>query len=163
MKCAVSTQAPTNTNSEYNQVLQSMGQSGGNGIEVAPKGCTPISTDVCKSGFMAPSENITRPENALATCCKCREGETCDYCLDKENCTGAEKEIYVTNNDCFSQTIATTTVPEPSPGPLPGPSPEIIKKEESFNLMKFKWYIVAFIVLLIIIFIIRRNLKPQSS
>ena len=104
-------------------------------IEVTPKGCVPISEDVCKSGYKAFSENITFPENALDSCCRCKEGETCEYCNDPSNCTEREKDLYVTNEDCFAQKST-------------GPSPEIIPEEMSF-FEKNKWYILLLILLVI--------------
>jgi hypothetical protein len=70
-------------------------------IKVEPKGCQPVSEDRCASGFMAPAESVTFPEDPLETCCKCKEGETCAYCLD-DVCTEEEKKKYVTNKDCFA-------------------------------------------------------------
>ena len=136
----------------------------GDQIEVTPKGCLPVSTDMCASGFMAPSENITHPEDALTSCCRCRDGETCEYCLDKDNCTDAEKNIYVTNNDCFMIEPSPSSSVEPSVGPSVGPSagPSAGSLVESFNLMKFKWYILAFIIILVIGFFVRRKSKIQS-
>ena len=69
-------------------------------IKVTPQGCKPVSEDRCASGFMAPAENVTFPKNPLETCCKCKEGEKCAYCLGEE-CTEAEKKKYVTDKDCF--------------------------------------------------------------
>jgi len=70
-------------------------------IKVTPKGCKPVSEDRCASGFMAPAENVTFPKNPLETCCKCKAGEKCAYCLGDE-CTDAEKKKYVTEKDCFA-------------------------------------------------------------
>jgi len=112
-------------------------------IEVTPKGCVPISEDVCKSGYKAFSENITFPENALDSCCRCKEGETCKYCIDPSNCTEQEKDLYVTNEDCFAEEEEEQRPQQPI-----GPSPEIIPEEMSF-FEKNKWYILLFILLLI--------------
>jgi hypothetical protein len=71
-------------------------------IKVTPQGCKPVSENRCASGFMAPAENVTFPENPLETCCKCKEGESCPYCLGSE-CTEAEKKKYVTDKDCFEK------------------------------------------------------------
>ena len=71
-------------------------------IKVTPQGCKPVSEDRCASGFMAPAENVTFPENPLETCCKCRAGETCAYCLGGE-CEDWEKKKYVTDKDCFEK------------------------------------------------------------
>ena len=70
-------------------------------IKVTPKGCKPVSEDRCASGFMAPAENVTFPKNPLETCCKCKAGEKCAYCLGDE-CTDAEKKKYVTEKDRFA-------------------------------------------------------------
>jgi len=87
-------------------------------IEMVPQGCLPVSEDVCKSGFKAVSENITFPDDALDTCCRCKEGETCKYCADPTNCTDREKKIYVTTEDCFGK------------APGPGPAPDSEEKVE---------------------------------
>lgn len=73
---------------------------GTDNIKVTPKGCKPVSEDRCASGFMAPADNVTFPKNPLETCCKCKAGEKCAYCLGNE-CTDAEKKKYVTDKDCF--------------------------------------------------------------
>jgi hypothetical protein len=71
------------------------------GVEIVPSGCEPVSEDVCKSGFMAPAENVSFPKNALKQCCKCRKGETCALCADPSACTDEEKEKFVGIKDCF--------------------------------------------------------------
>ncbi|MBT7400155.1 MAG: hypothetical protein HN774_03210 [Bacteroidetes Order II. Incertae sedis bacterium] len=71
------------------------------GVEIVPSGCEPVSEDVCKSGFMAPAENVSFPQNALKQCCKCRKGETCALCADPSACTDEEKEKFVGIKDCF--------------------------------------------------------------
>lgn len=71
------------------------------GVEIVPSGCEPVSEDVCKSGFMAPAENVSFPQNALKQCCKCRKGETCSLCADPSACTDEEKEKFVGIKDCF--------------------------------------------------------------
>ena len=86
------------------------------GIEIIPKGCEPVSEDICKSGFMAPTENVSFPDDALRQCCKCKEGETCSYCENPEACTEEEKDTFITNEDCFAASV--------------GPSPEEEKEEE---------------------------------
>src|SRR6056300_53874 len=75
-----------------------------NHIEIEPMGCRPVSPDVCKSGFMAPSENITKPEKSLDQCCKCKAGESCAFCIDPNKCSKEEKGRYVASDDddCFS-------------------------------------------------------------
>ena len=71
-------------------------------IKVTPQGCKPVSEDRCASGFMAPAANVTFPKNPLETCCKCKAGEKCAYCLGGE-CTGEEKKKYVTDKDCYEK------------------------------------------------------------
>ena len=112
-------------------------------IEVAPKGCVPVSEDVCKSGYKAFSKNITFPENSLDSCCKCKEGETCKYCNNPSNCTEEEKVLYVTNEDCFGEEEEELPVQQPTE-----PSSKIIPKEKSF-IEKNKWYILLAVLLLI--------------
>ena len=113
-------------------------------IEVTPKGCIPVSEDICKSGYKAFSENITFPENALDSCCRCKEGETCKYCNDPSNCTEEEKDLYVTNEDCFGE----EEEEEERVVQSTGPSPEIIPEEKSF-IEQNKWYILLGLLLLI--------------
>lgn len=76
--------------------------SGTDEIKVVPQGCKPVSEDRCASGFMAPAENVTFPKNPLETCCKCKEGEKCAYCLG-DKCTEEERKKYVTDKDCFEK------------------------------------------------------------
>jgi hypothetical protein len=87
------------------------------GIEIIPKGCEPVSEDICKSGFMAPTENVSFPENALKQCCKCKEGEACPYCENPDACTDEEKRDFITNEDCFAASVGPSSedVPEPEP------------------------------------------------
>lgn len=85
---------------------------GTDAIKVTPQGCKPVSVDRCASGFMAPAENVTFPENPLETCCKCKAGETCPYCLG-EQCEDWEKKKYVTDKDCFEK----PKEPEVDPSP----------------------------------------------
>jgi cobalamin biosynthesis Mg chelatase CobN len=75
------------------------------GVEIAPEGCHPVSTDECSSGYMAPSENVTFPENSIVKqCCKCKEGEKCNLCADPDACTEEEVEKYIsTNETCYGE------------------------------------------------------------
>lgn len=73
------------------------------GVEIVPYGCKPVSEDVCKSGFMAPAENVAFPKSGLRQCCKCRKGETCPLCADPSACTDEEKEKFVGVEDCFGK------------------------------------------------------------
>jgi hypothetical protein len=153
MDCAINPRKDTSEpESEYQKTLKEMGQTGDRKIEVTPKGCKPVSEDVCKSGFMAPSENVTFPENALSTCCKCKEGEVCQYCTDKNNCTDEEKNMYVTNEDCFDEMTAV------GPSPPSAPEPELKDRISSW-----KWYIGAAIglILMFIFMFIRRRRSTQ--
>lgn len=118
---------------------------GTDAIKVTPKGCKPVSEDRCASGFMAPAGNVTFPKNPLETCCKCKEGETCAYCLGEE-CTDDEKKKYVTDKDCF----------EPPPPP---PAKDLSK--DTKNLEKIispsfwrrnSW--VALVILMVVLYFI---------
>ena len=73
------------------------------GVEIVPSGCKPVSEDVCRSGFMAPAENVAFPKSGLRQCCKCRKGETCPLCADPSACTDEEKEKFVGVEDCFGK------------------------------------------------------------
>jgi hypothetical protein len=75
------------------------------GIEIIPEGCQPVSEDTCKSGYMAPSENVSFPKDALEQCCKCKEGETCSLCKDPDVCTEDEKEEFVAGDECFGTSM----------------------------------------------------------
>lgn len=83
-------------------------------IKVTPQGCKPVSVERCASGFMAPARNVTFPDDPLETCCKCKEGVKCPYCLGDE-CKDWEKKKYVTDKDCFE---------------LPPPVEEVQEEEE---------------------------------
>ena len=83
-------------------------------IKVTPQGCKPVSEDRCASGFMAPAENVTFPKNPLETCCKCKEGESCPYCLGGQ-CEDWEKKKYVTDEDCFEKPKEPEKKPTPDP------------------------------------------------
>ena len=75
------------------------------GVEIAPEGCHPVSTDECSSGYMAPSENVTFPENGIVKqCCKCKEGEKCNLCADPDACTEEEVEKFIsTDETCYGE------------------------------------------------------------
>lgn len=75
------------------------------GVEIAPEGCHPVSTDECSSGYMAPSENVTFPENSIVKqCCKCKEGEKCNLCADPDACTEEEVEMFIsTDETCYGE------------------------------------------------------------
>lgn len=90
-----------------------------NHVEIEPMGCVPVSPDICKSGFMAPTENITKPKNSLDQCCKCQPGKPCAFCIDETKCTEDEKEAFMADEDdeCFSED-ADEYVPVPPSKPL---------------------------------------------
>jgi hypothetical protein len=75
------------------------------GVEIAPEGCHPVSTDECSSGYMAPSENVTFPENSIVKqCCKCKEDEKCNLCADPDACTEEEVEKFIsTDETCYGE------------------------------------------------------------
>lgn len=112
------------------------------GIEIIPKGCEPVSEDICKSGFMAPAENVSFPEDALEQCCKCKEGETCSYCENPDACTEEEKEAFVTNEDCFVALI----------GPSPEEEEEETKEEDSSGDINILYVVGALVFMIIFIF-----------
>ena len=90
-----------------------------NHVEIEPAGCVPVSPNICKSGFMAPTENITKPKNSLDQCCKCQPGKPCAFCIDETKCTEDEKEAFMADEDdeCFSED-ADEYVPVPPSEPL---------------------------------------------
>jgi hypothetical protein len=155
MDCAINPKTESSeSQSDYQNILKEMEQTGDRKMEVTPKGCKPVSEDVCKSGFMAPSENVTFPENALATCCKCKEGEACSYCANKDSCTDEEKALFVTNLDCFTGTETGGSSPSSASASEPDMKSDMTKK-----LSSWKWYILAAIIIilgLIFMFIRRR-------
>lgn len=120
---------------------------GTDAIKVVPKGCKPVSKDRCASGFMAPAGNVTFPKNPLETCCKCKEGETCPYCLGAV-CTPAEKKKYVTDKDCYA---------EPQEPVIIAPSPIIQEQEETFSIWNEKviWVFGILIVSFIAMFFVK--------
>lgn len=115
-------------------------------IKIVPQGCKPVSVDRCASGFMAPAENVSFPENALETCCKCKEGETCPYCLEKE-CKDWEKKKYVTSKDCFQN----ATTPPPTSAP-PTSEPPTSEKKDEIPEWVFHTGLVILLILLIVAF-----------
>ena len=77
-------------------------------IEIIPEGCRAVSVDVCKSGYMAPANNVTFPDNSMQQCCKCKEGDSCGECSDPNACTTEEKDKYVTTENCFGNNKEST-------------------------------------------------------
>ena len=93
-----------------------------------------MSTDICKSGYMARSENVEFPLNATDVCCRCKEGEACPYCIDELNCTEHELAEFVTEDEqCFE--TQTQTQSEPAPEPEPAKEPEPATEPVSFNAL----------------------------
>tara|TARA_B110000967_G_scaffold105778_1_gene108520 strand:+ start:281 stop:712 length:432 start_codon:yes stop_codon:yes gene_type:complete len=105
-----------------------------NNVEIEPMGCRPVSSDSCKSGFMAPSESITKPKDSLDQCCKCKPGKPCAYCIDPSKCTEEEQEQYMAEEDdeCFSED---TGLYEPTPPeePMEEYVPETVEDEMNTN------------------------------
>ena len=124
-------------------------------VEIIPNGCLPTTDSACKSGYMAPAENVSFPENSLQQCCKCKMGEECPLCVDPLACTDEEKEQFITeDNSCFTE-ITPSAGPSagPSTGPSAGPSSDSTKDEEDNSNMLFIGGTLIFVVILIIIFI----------
>lgn len=118
------------------------------GVEIIPEGCKAVSEDLCASGYMAPAENVSFPKNSLSQCCKCREGEKCEYCKDPDACTDEEKEKYITNDDCFGAVVG------PSPEESAGPSTEGDDgDEESGNYLIYIGVGTTILILLMIVLI----------
>ena len=124
---------------------------GTDAIKVAPKGCKPVSKDRCASGFMAPVENVLFPKNPLETCCKCRAGEICAYCLGDE-CTQGETKKYVTEKDCFSEEkqVESSLPSQPK------------KKKQLFTMFDFISYTI-FIILAGAFITVYFNILPNSE
>lgn len=99
------------------------------GVEIIPEGCQPVSDDRCSSGYMAPSDNVSFPLDSLEQCCKCKEGESCNLCVNPDDCTEEEKEEFVTDDNCFEADVG------PAPGPSTGPSPDSPEEEENGYLL----------------------------
>ena len=99
------------------------------GVEIIPEGCQPVSDDRCSSGYMAPSDNVSFPLDSLEQCCKCKEGESCNLCVNPDDCTEEEKEEFVTDDNCFEPGVG------PAPGPSTGPSPDSSEEEENGYLL----------------------------
>ena len=137
------------------------------GVEIVPNGCKPVSEDVCKSGFMAPAENVSFPENALKQCCKCRKGETCPLCADPSACTDEEKEKFVGVEDCFGtpppveQETETETAPaaEEAESTAEEEAPALEETEKSGGM--FMYLISACCVISIIMFMMFRGRRKN--
>ena len=112
-------------------------------ILIRERGCTKVSTDLCKSGYIARSENIEFPEDALDVCCRCKEGEACPYCIDELSCTNGELAEFVTGNEqCF----------EPPPSEPEPPSevepPSDTKSNDDYMIMPILILVGLFIFIL---------------
>jgi len=111
------------------------------GIEVIPEGCQAVSEDVCASGYMAPADSVSFPENSLEQCCKCKEGESCDLCIDPDTCTTEEKEQYVTTQNCFGNAEGSEEVSEEVS--------EEDSKEDSKEETSYTLYLIVFFFVII--------------
>jgi hypothetical protein len=127
------------------------------GVEIIPKGCTPVSEDVCKSGFMAPSNNVTFPIDSLEQCCKCKVGESCSYCKNPLACTEDEQRDFVTEEDCFGAEV-------PSSGPSSGPSSNNEEEPEStINVYLISGLILGVAILFGFIILLARAAKTTRT
>ena len=128
-------------------------------ILIKEQGCTKVSTDLCKSGYMARGENVEFPVNAIDVCCRCKEGEACPYCIDEVSCTEHELAEFVTGDEqCFETQSEPESEPEPEseaesePKPEPKPKPKPKPKPESFNMLLIL-PIVALLLILILTYL----------
>jgi hypothetical protein len=116
------------------------------GVEIAPEGCHPVSTDECSSGYMAPAENVTFPENSInKQCCKCKEGEKCNLCADPDACTEEEVEMFIsTDETCYG---------EPPPEEGEGEGDEKEEEGEGETSVTFTVYaLLGLLVLILLLF-----------
>tara|TARA_B110001452_G_scaffold219175_1_gene191130 strand:+ start:32 stop:469 length:438 start_codon:yes stop_codon:yes gene_type:complete len=124
------------------------------GVEIAPEGCHPVSTDECSSGYMAPSENVTFPENSIVNqCCKCKEGEKCNLCADPDDCTEEEVENFIsTDETCYG---------EPPPEEEEGEEKEEGSEETTDTSVTFTVYALLglLILMLLMFFLFSRRAK----
>ena len=124
------------------------------GVEIAPEGCHPVSTDECSSGYMAPSENVTFPENSIVKqCCKCKEGEKCNLCADPDACTEEEVEKFIsTDETCYG---------EPPPEEEEGEEKEEESEGTADNSVNFTVYALLglLILMLLMFFLFSRRAK----
>jgi hypothetical protein len=124
------------------------------GVEIAPEGCHPVSTDECSSGYMAPSENVTFPENSIVKqCCKCKEGEKCNLCADPDACTEEEVEKFIsTDETCYG---------EPPPEEEEGEEKEEGSEETTDTSVTFTVYALLglLILMLLMFFLFSRRAK----
>ena len=122
------------------------------GIEIIPEGCQAVSEDVCASGYMAPADNVSFPENSLKQCCKCKDDQSCGYCADPDACTTEEKLKHVTSENCFGNTEGTAEdTPEDT-------------TEDTTTDTPYTLYLIMFFVimsLLVITFLMTRKSLPN--
>ena len=124
------------------------------GIEIIPEGCKPVSEDICKSGFGAPADNVSFPENSLRQCCKCKEGENCPLCEDPVSCTDMEKQEFVTSENCFEYVSGSTDDDEEE---------EEEEEEEEKSLSKINiYYIVGSSMLFTLVVIFMMILRSRK-
>jgi hypothetical protein len=142
---------------------------GTDAIKVTPKGCKPVSKDRCASGFMASAENVTFPKDPLETCCKCKEGEKCAYCVDEE-CESDDEDCeptvegckqprdrvkYVTDKDCFA------TPPATQVSTAAGEEEEVVVESSFLKKYTFTIYITIFSA--IVLLLMRWLTLPKES
>lgn len=138
-------------------------------VEIVPHGCEPVSEDVCRSGFMAPAENVSFPENALKQCCKCRDGETCPLCADPSACTDEEKEKFVGVEDCFgtpppseeAETKATPAAEEEVESTAEEAESAPASEETESSGGMFMYLVIACCVISIIMFMMFRSRRKN--
>jgi hypothetical protein len=123
------------------------------GIEIIPEGCRPVSEDMCTSGYMAPTENVSFPENSLKQCCKCKEGESCALCKNPDNCTNEEKDKFVTNENCFGTAVGSS----PSPSV---PAATVPKEKDMSNYVLIGGVAVVILILILIFLFSSRPKTP---
>ena len=123
-------------------------------ILIKEQGCTKVSTDLCKSGYMASSENVEFPVNAIDVCCRCKEGEACPYCIDEVSCTEHELAEFVTGDEqCFETQSESESESESEPEPEPEPEPES-ESEPKPEPKPFNMLLILPIVALLLILIL---------
>jgi hypothetical protein len=126
------------------------------GIEIIPEGCQAVSEDVCASGYMAPADNVSFPENSLKQCCKCKDDQSCGYCADPDACTTEEKLNHVTSENCFGNTEGTA---EDTPEDTPEDTTEDTTEDTSYTLYLIMFFVIM--SLLVITFLMTRKSLPN--
>jgi hypothetical protein len=131
------------------------------GIEIIPEGCQAVSEDVCASGYMAPADNVSFPENSLKQCCKCKDDQSCGYCADPDACTTEEKLNHVTSENCFGITEGTTAedTTEDTTEDTPEDTTEDTTEDTSYTLYLIMFFVIM--SLLVITFLMTRKSLPN--